>query len=37
MHVEISVPEVVELFNEICLAPEKLFEMIRLDLRKAAG
>jgi len=37
MNVEISVPEVMELFNEICLAPEKLFEMMRLDLRKAAG
>lgn len=37
MNVEISVPEVVELFKEISLAPEKLFEMMRLDIRKTAG
>ncbi len=37
MNVEISVPKVVELFKEISLAPEKLFEMMRLDIRKTAG
>ena len=37
MKIDISVPEVVELFNEIQQAPEKLFEMMRLDIRKIAG
>jgi len=37
MKLEISVPEVVEIFNEIQQAPEKLFEMMRLDIRKIAG
>jgi putative transposase len=37
MKLEVSVPEVVELFNEIQQAPEKLFEMMRLDIRKIAG
>jgi len=37
VNVEISIPEVIELVNEIYLAPEKLFEMMRLDLRKAAA
>jgi putative transposase len=37
MNVEISVPEVVELFKEIQAAPEKIFEMMRLDIRKIAG
>lgn len=37
MNDEISVPDDIELFNEIYLAPEKLFEMMRLDLQKIAG
>lgn len=37
MKIDLSVPEVVELFNEIQQAPEKLFEMMRLDIRKIAG
>ena len=37
MKLEVSVPEVVEIFNEIQQAPEKLFEMMRLDIRKIAG
>jgi putative transposase len=37
MNVEISVPEVVELFKEIEAAPEKLFEMMRLDIQQIAG
>jgi putative transposase len=37
MKLEISVPEVVGIFNEIQQAPEKLFEMMRLDIRKIAG
>ena len=31
MKLEISVPEVVEIFKEIREQPEKLFEMIRFD------
>lgn len=37
MKLEVSVPEVVEIFNEIQQTPEKLFEMMRLDIRKIAG
>jgi len=37
MNVQITVPEVVEIFKEIQAVPEKLFEMMRLDIRKIAG
>lgn len=37
MKVEINVPEVVNLFKEIQQQPEKLFEMIRMDIREAVG
>jgi len=37
MKVEVSVPEVVSLFKEIQEQPEKLFEMIRVDIRKDVG
>ena len=37
MQLEVTVPEVFEVFKEICVAPEKLFEMMRLDLRELAG
>lgn len=37
MKLEISVPEVVEMFKEIQEQPEKVFEMIRLDMRKTVG
>ncbi|MCJ7595928.1 MAG: IS256 family transposase [Desulfobacterales bacterium] len=37
MKVEISVPEVVSLFKEIQEQPEKLFEMIRVDIRHSVG
>ena len=37
MNIDISVPEVVELFKEIQKAPEKLFEMMRLDIQQIAG
>jgi putative transposase len=37
MNIDISVPEVIELFKEIQVAPEKLFEIMRLDIRKIAG
>ena len=37
MNLEISIPEVVEIFNEIEKQPEKLFEMIRFDIREAVG
>ena len=37
MKVEISVPEVVEIFKEIQEQPEKLFEMIRFDIRETVG
>jgi putative transposase len=37
MQLEVTVPEVFEVFKEICVAPGKLFEMMRLDLRELAG
>ena len=37
MELEVTVPEVFEVFKEICLSPEKLFDMMRLDLRELAG
>lgn len=37
MKVEISVPEVMNIFKEIQQQPEKLFEMIRVDIRESVG
>jgi putative transposase len=37
MKVEISVPEVVGFFKEIQQKPDRLFEMIRVDIRKSVG
>jgi len=37
MKVEISVPEVVSIFKEIQEQPEKLFEMIRCDIKETVG
>lgn len=37
MKVEVSVPEVVSLFKEIHGQPEKLFEMIRVDVKETVG
>lgn len=37
MEIKISVPEVVSIFKEIQETPEKLFEMIRVDLRESVG
>ena len=37
MKIEISVPEVVEIFKEIQEQPERLFEMIRVDIRENVG
>ena len=37
MKVEISVPEVVSIFKEIQQQPEKVFDMIRLDVREMVG
>jgi len=37
MKVEISVPEAVSIFKEIQEQPEKLFEMIRFDIRETVG
>ena len=37
MNLEISVPEVIETFKEIQEQPEKLFEMIRFDIRETVG
>ncbi|MGA2402044.1 MAG: transposase [Syntrophobacteraceae bacterium] len=37
MKIEISVPEDVSVFKEIQVQPKKVFEMIRFDVRKAAG
>ncbi len=37
MKVEISVPEVVSIFNEIQEKPENIFEMIRVEIRENVG
>jgi len=37
LKLEISVPEVIEIFNEVQQRPEKLFEMIRYDVQEAVG
>ncbi len=37
MKVEISVSEVVSIFKEIKEQPERLFEMIRVDIRETVG
>lgn len=37
MEIRMSVPEVVSIFKEIQQAPQKLFEMIRVDLRESVG
>ena len=37
MKIEISVPEVVNVFKEIQTQPQKIFEMIRLDVREMVG
>ena len=37
MKVEISVPEVREIFNEIRQQPQKLYEMIRFDIQETVG
>ena len=37
MKVEISVAEVVSIFKEIQKQPEKVFEMIRVEIRKSVG
>ncbi len=36
MKLEVSVPEVVELFKEIQQQPEKLFDMIRCDIKEGS-
>lgn len=37
MKLEISVPEVVDIFKEIKDQPEQLYEMIRTDIRQTIG
>jgi putative transposase len=37
MQVEVNVPEVFNIVKEVGNAPEKLFDMMRLDLREMAG
>jgi len=37
MELEVNVPDVFNIFKEISEAPEKLFEMMRLNLRQMAG
>jgi hypothetical protein len=37
MKVEVTVPEVIQIFNEIQMKPEALFGMIRLDLQQTVG
>lgn len=37
MEIKISVPEVVSIFKEIQETPEKIFEIIRVDLRETVG
>lgn len=37
MKIEINVPEVVAIFKEIQTQPQKIFEMIRVDMRQVVG
>jgi len=37
MKLEISVPEIVDLFKEIKEQPGQIFEMIRIDIRDTIG
>ena len=37
MKVEVSVPEVVNIFKEIQKGPEKLFKMIRVEMKETVG
>lgn len=37
MEIKVSVPEVVSIFKEIQQAPQKIFEMIRVELRECVG
>jgi len=37
MKVKVSIPEVVEMFKEIQTQPEKIFEMIRVNIRETMG
>lgn len=37
MKIEISVPEVLSIFKEIQEQPDKIFEMIRVDIRESVG
>jgi hypothetical protein len=37
MEVEVTVPEAIQIFNEIQRKPEALFEMIRFDLQQTVG
>lgn len=37
MKLEVSVPEIVEVFKEIQKQPEQIFEMIRMDVREIVG
>ncbi|MBW1941474.1 MAG: IS256 family transposase [Deltaproteobacteria bacterium] len=37
MKIEVSVPEVVSIFKEIQEGPDKIFEMIRVDIRQSVG
>ena len=37
MKLEISVPEIVEVINEVAKGPEGIFGMIRMDLRERVG
>ena len=37
MKLEVSVPELVEVFKEIQKQPEQIFEMIRMDVREIVG
>ncbi len=37
MNLVVNVPEVFEIFKAICVGPEKLYGMMRLDLREMTG
>ena len=37
MKLEISVPEVIDIFKEIQEQPEQLYEMIRADIKETIG
>ena len=37
MKIEVSVPEIIDLFKELQTQPEQLFNLIRHDIRESVG